>query len=364
MICKAIKGDSATNAVAYNENKVEKGQATRIPNFESLNPNRLSVTKSINDQEQYYRGRSKNTCVHAVLAFTETDRQLPHKDLQQIVAKYMDRVGYGGQPFQAYEHLDKEGHQHLHIVTTRVQDNGKLISDSNNFFKNKKVARDLEKEFALVVVPSIKDPTVKKVLTGIALKMNAAVSQVVAQATDFTSLKVLLKPLGVDFKVLPKIRGKQLDTPGITFFLKDNGKKRSRGLGGAKIDFKYADLATLLESNKVTRNISTPAVTPVAPAVPAAALVPVDRSAQFREIKKNIWEYNPKAGNSPLQEVQRSIDRILTANPTADPKMYDFNADELKELTASAERNIKFNAADPDDDEISAVKRTAGKKIT
>jgi hypothetical protein len=64
-----------------------------------------------------------------MLNFDKSDKvNLPI--LQEIAGKYMDRIGFGEQPFLVYLHKDAH-HPHLHLITTNVQANGKRISITN-----------------------------------------------------------------------------------------------------------------------------------------------------------------------------------------------------------------------------------------
>ena len=48
------------------------------------------------------------------------------------------------------KHEDIDRH-HVHIVALRVGTDGRCISDRNNFYKNKKVCRELEQKYGLKV---------------------------------------------------------------------------------------------------------------------------------------------------------------------------------------------------------------------
>ena len=38
---------------------------------------------------------------------------------------------------------------HIYIVTVRVDENGKCISDKNNYYRSKQITRELEKKYGL-----------------------------------------------------------------------------------------------------------------------------------------------------------------------------------------------------------------------
>jgi hypothetical protein len=68
--------------------------------------------------------------------------------LADIGREYMERLGFGGQPYMIFKHEDID-RQHLHIVSTRVRSDGTLISDKNNYEKSKKITDSLEKKYGL-----------------------------------------------------------------------------------------------------------------------------------------------------------------------------------------------------------------------
>lgn len=94
----------------------------------------------------------KVNTVHISLNFADEDKaKLDTERLKEIADNYMEKIGFGDQPYLVYRHKDA-GHEHLHIVTTNVQNNGKGIS-LHNLAKDRslKAAQAIEKEFMLAV---------------------------------------------------------------------------------------------------------------------------------------------------------------------------------------------------------------------
>ena len=58
----------------------------------------------------------------------------------------MQRMGFGDQPYIVYRHNDI-GREHLHIVSVRVDETGRAISDSYEHERSMKVCRELEQQF-------------------------------------------------------------------------------------------------------------------------------------------------------------------------------------------------------------------------
>lgn len=68
--------------------------------------------------------------------------------MENIAREYMEKIGFGSQPYMVYKHEDIDRH-HMHIVTIRVKEDGKAISSSNNFYQSKRATRELEKKYNL-----------------------------------------------------------------------------------------------------------------------------------------------------------------------------------------------------------------------
>jgi hypothetical protein len=152
MVAKITVPGSIARALNYNEQKVEVGKATCL-----LASGFLKDATDLNFHEKLSRfegltqlnGRAKTNTVHISLNFAEGE-QLSKEKLKQLAALYMEKIGFGEQPFLVYEHLDA-GHPHLHIVTTNIQRSGRRIS-LHNLGKgaSEKARKDLEVQFGLV----------------------------------------------------------------------------------------------------------------------------------------------------------------------------------------------------------------------
>ncbi len=60
------------------------------------------------------------------------DDVLTDTELQDIAREYLEKIGYGNQPYLIFKHEDIDRH-HLHIVTVNVDENGRSI-DIKTFF--------------------------------------------------------------------------------------------------------------------------------------------------------------------------------------------------------------------------------------
>ncbi|REA63436.1 relaxase [Dyadobacter luteus] len=152
MVAVINTGKSIRAAFMYNENKVAEGVADLIMagNYpmetDDMNQmhrlNMLLKTAANNDN-------IKRNSVHISLNFAPGE-QLGKDTLAAIAADYMERIGFGGQPFLVYEHKDV-AHQHLHIVSVKVRPDGSRI-DMNNIGKvqSQQARKVLEIKYGLV----------------------------------------------------------------------------------------------------------------------------------------------------------------------------------------------------------------------
>lgn len=152
MVARIRSGKSLKGAINYNESKVKAGQAELILakgypkqavnlNFhEKLN--RLQKLADLNT-------RAETHCLHVSLNFDPTE-QLSVDKLKAIAEKYMEGIGFAKQPFLVYEHRDAV-HQHIHIVSTNIQKDGKRISLHNlGKIQSEKTRKEIEVNFGLV----------------------------------------------------------------------------------------------------------------------------------------------------------------------------------------------------------------------
>jgi len=187
MVSKFVTGKSIKGALNYNEKKVAEGKAELLHAEKYLkDAAQLSFSERLFRLEHLaeMNERIKTNCVHISLNFDPSET-LSNEKLVSIAQAYMDKVGFGGQPFLVYRHTDA-GHPHVHIVSTQVQANGIPIPLHNiGRDKSEKARKEIEKIFGLVPAASKKQqqqsylqPVAEKVTYGKS-ETKAAVSNVV-----------------------------------------------------------------------------------------------------------------------------------------------------------------------------------------
>lgn len=154
MVAVIKTGYSILRILNYNENKVKEGVAECIgeKNY-PVDVDRLSFSMKHNrlqKQLELNRNVSRGS-VHISLNFDPTEQGMDKDKLLQIAGAYMQKIGFGDQPYLVYQHNDA-GHPHIHIVSIKVRDDGSRI-DMQNIGKNQSetARREIEKEYGLVV---------------------------------------------------------------------------------------------------------------------------------------------------------------------------------------------------------------------
>jgi hypothetical protein len=167
MVAKISIGKSIRAMLHYNENKVNEAEASLIlasgfaGDIEQMNFNQK--LNRFNHLLQL-KPNVKTNALHISLNFHSSEALSNYK-LQQIASSYMDKIGFGDQPFLVYRHEDA-AHSHVHIVTTNITPQGERIDLHDIGRKMSEPARKaIEEEYNLVKAES-KDlkqfPVIKK----------------------------------------------------------------------------------------------------------------------------------------------------------------------------------------------------------
>ncbi|MFR3216421.1 MAG: conjugal transfer protein MobB [Dysgonomonas mossii] len=171
MVAKINRGNSLYGALVYNQQKVTDETAriisgNRMITDVSENPDKI-IAQIMFSFESYLLA-NKNTekpILHISLNPAPED-YLSDNQFAELAKDYMDRMGYGDQPYIVYVH-DDTGRRHIHIVTTCVDENGNKISDTYEWNRSMKVCRDLEQKYNLKDITDKKnellEPYLKKV---------------------------------------------------------------------------------------------------------------------------------------------------------------------------------------------------------
>ena len=104
------------------------------------------------------RPKVKSPVKHVSLAFSPQDTiHFPNDEkgnalMVEIAKKWMEQMGIRNTQYIITRHHDTK-HPHCHLVFNRIDNDGNLISDSNERIRNTKVCRALTKEYGLYFAP-------------------------------------------------------------------------------------------------------------------------------------------------------------------------------------------------------------------
>lgn len=152
MVAKITYGSSIYGAVSYNHNKVEEGTALVIHTHNMVNNSNgdpLSFSQILHSFEDYLLANNRTQTPVAHFSLNPAPEDKPDDDLLKVLAEeYMEKMGYKGQPYIVYKHSDID-REHLHIVSVRVDETGRKISDSYDYITSMGICRDLELKYNL-----------------------------------------------------------------------------------------------------------------------------------------------------------------------------------------------------------------------
>ena len=156
MIAKISATENLGGALGYNFKKVEKGEANILLAAELYQDKdgRYTMEDVLADMEALIpkNCRTKKTVFHCSLN-PHPDEKLSDERLTQIAKEYMEALGYGNQPYIVFKHNDI-AREHIHIVSLRIDGEGKKINDKFEKRRSKKITDALERKYNLI--PSAK----------------------------------------------------------------------------------------------------------------------------------------------------------------------------------------------------------------
>jgi hypothetical protein len=151
MIGKTIIGRSFKGLINYLVSKVEKGEG-EILEARGARESKREMISDFNLSRQINEKLTR--CVwHTSLSFSEEDA-LTNEKLLEISRQWMEGMGIVKTQFAIIKHTDN--HPHVHIVASRIGDDGKTISDSNNWKRSESICRQLEEKYNLRRLPEVR----------------------------------------------------------------------------------------------------------------------------------------------------------------------------------------------------------------
>ena len=242
MIGKQTKGTSFGGCVRYvlKEKKSKLLEAVGVDGSPEQMAEQFELQALLND-------KVKNIVGHTSLNFSPEDgKRLKSDDalMLQIAHDYMKLMGIENTQYIIARHIDRE-HPHCHIVFNRVDNDGKTISDKNDFRRNEKACKMLTAKYRLYFANGkehIKEERLRP-YDRAKHEIYKALKEELPKVQNWTDLKDALADRDIDMKfkvsrTTREIQGVKFEYNGFSF----SGSKVSR-------EFSYLNIDNRLEQN-------------------------------------------------------------------------------------------------------------------
>ena len=251
MIGKQTKGTSFGGCVRYvlKEEKSKLLEAAGVEGTPEQIAEQFELQALLND-------KVKNIVGHTSLNFSPEDSARLKSDdvlMLNIAHDYMKLMGIENTQYIIARHIDRE-HPHCHIVFNRVDNDGKTISDKNDFRRNEKVCKMLTAKYRLHFANGkdhIKEERLRP-YDKAKHEIYKALKEELPKAHSWDDLKDALADRDIDMKfkvsrTTREIQGVKFEYNGFSF----SGSKISR-------EFSYLNIDNRLEENACASLFESP----------------------------------------------------------------------------------------------------------
>lgn len=185
---------------------------------------------------------------HIALSFKPEDTpRLTDAFMASLTEEYLELMGIRNTQFIVVRHHGTDN-PHCHVVFNRVDFDGKVISDSNDFRRNERVTKMLKDKYSLTYSEGKQSVKTEKLHASERVKYEIyrAVKEALRSADTWKEFQNRLLKMGVEMEF--KYKGNTNDVQGIRFI------KDGLSFKGSEIDrsFSWSRLDAALEHNHVT----------------------------------------------------------------------------------------------------------------
>ena len=223
MIGSITKGSSLSGCVEYALALKEKNKEARLLHSEGL---LTDTPKDIVDGfecQRHLNSRVQHWCGHISLSYSPEDSaRLSDEAMVKLALEYMEKMGIKNTQFIIARHLDKE-HPHCHIVYNRVDNDGRCVSDSFEYYRSNAICKELKRKYGLTFGEN-KDHVKTQRLQGRSKtrqEIYLAVQAAKKSAKDWTTFQRELAQKGIT--VRKKFRRGTTEVEGLSY-IKDGQK--------------------------------------------------------------------------------------------------------------------------------------------
>ncbi len=151
MVAKISIGSSLYGALSYNGEKMNREEGRVLGANKIILPadGQIDIARMVENFNLFMpkMGRTKKPVLHISLN-PHPDDKLTEQQYEIIAREYLDKLGFGEQPFIIYKHMDIDRH-HIHIVTVNVNEQGKRLNQDFLYRRSKKITTELAEKYNL-----------------------------------------------------------------------------------------------------------------------------------------------------------------------------------------------------------------------
>ncbi len=233
MVAKISIGSSLYGALSYNGMKMNRDEGRVLGANKIILPadGHIDIARMVENFNLFMpkMGRTKKPVLHISLN-PHPDDKLTEQQYEILAREYLEKLGFGKQPFIIYKHEDIDRH-HIHIVTVNVNEHGKRLNQDFLFRRSKKITTEMEEKYNLHKAQREKitpDMPIKKV------DPNGNIKQQIANAVKMVGMRYKFQTIGEYNAVLSlyNIRCEQTDGRvngreyhGLVYFATDDDGK-------------------------------------------------------------------------------------------------------------------------------------------
>lgn len=327
MIAKLIYGDTCQGTMKYVLGK----EGMRVLGYG--NTFSQSISPKFFENVLYFQGQrnaTKNRYAHISLNLPHGEH-LDDKTFLKISEEYMYNMGYGEQPYIVVRHTDTE-HEHVHIVTTNVKEDGKVIGIYNSHRRSMATRQNLEKKYGLSPAPTTKQKSQLPIyrLPELQFGMDAekgtryylqdvlnSINQKY-KVRSFDELARLVRPYHIEIKQTKNESGRI----GVSYGLNNQKGYRTRFINGSEVH----------------RGLSGPKLKKVFDIHSKSKLLPTHRKRLLKQIEttydlfRTIQPHDLEEVLKEYQDLDIKLDikgDVIEGYTVFDKSMYVFRASEL-----------------------------------
>ncbi|MBK5721099.1 relaxase/mobilization nuclease domain-containing protein [Dysgonomonas sp. Marseille-P4677] len=255
MIGKIMKRAAFKGCVRY---VMDKQDAKLLASDGVLLQDMDSIVRSFNIQ-CLVKSNIKHPVGHISLSYSPEDAdKLSNKIMVTLAKEYMQEMNIKDTQYIVVRHYDN-GNPHVHIVFNRIDNNGKVISDKNDRYRNEAICKKIKNKYELSFGKS-KDKVKQHRLRGkdkTKYQVYNAVKDALSRSTNWDNFEKRLKENGIILSY--KYKGQTNEIQGISFTIGNvtfKGSEVDRGFSYLKIDKLLDENTQNHRQSKVTEQVS------------------------------------------------------------------------------------------------------------